>query len=1008
MFTVVDAAMLRLATQPGHAGALHGWPDLNAPPASQVLQWKSWLGRVWTETSFAQAVTAASPDLARRVTAILAGRELRPRQVRGAVVSVLRYRLRASSRATPFGRFAAVTAARFGSATHVRIGDQHQATTRTDATWLAAVINELEQCPALAARLTVVLNNVATVRDGRLIIGLRQHPAATEDRTDPAEVSIRYTQVIELVTEAARAPVRRRDLSQRICDQFPATSPQVIEAMLDQLVNQRILLTNLRPPMTAADPLAHVLAILDEAGPDDISCVADHLAQLRNTPPDSARGKRVDLRADADLVLPHDVAAEAGRAATVLARLSPHPFGRPNWRAFHSRFLERYGIAAAVPLRELVDPDIGLGYPAGYRDSLHEAPAAVSTERDQALLRLAQTAALQRQVAVALDDTTIDELVSDRLGRAQWPAHTELALRIHAPNRDSLDRGEYALVVTGVFRAAGATAGRFLDLFDPTERDRMTRAYAAIPPLNTGAARLQASCPPLYTETENVARSLPVLPGQLSISEHPTAGAAEALTPDDLLVVGDAHRLYLWSRSLARPVEPELFSAVEFTNFAHPLLRFTCELTGARAAAIGPFAWGAASQLPFLPRLTYRRTILSPARWHLTAADLPAPEATWSQWTAALARWRTDLMVPAAVYLGGNDQRLQLDLNQPAHLHLLRAELDRRGHATLQEAPTAAALGWIEGHAHEIVIPLTTTRSHSWPAIPPRPLPPPPANGLHAGETGGHLPGAGQWLYYKVYSHPDRHSALLTTHLPNLLAAVPNLCWWFLPYRDPDNHLRIRFQLDESDRFGPVARAIGTWAEQLQRHGLISTLQLDTYRPESGRFGSGQAMAAAEAVFAADSAAAIAQRAHLVNAGTAHPQALTAASLVDLTAAFTGDHTEGAKWLIDHLTTEPLPAPARTVYDQALQLASPGHDAILQLPGGAQIIESWSRRRTAIATYRAIVEADDWPPPHSVLASLLHLHCVRAGGIAPEAEQLAHRLARAAALSQTARTEVRT
>jgi hypothetical protein len=74
LFTAVDAAMLRLATQPVSSGGQHGWPDLNAPPASQVNQWKSWMEGVWADTVFTEAVSAASPDLARRVTAILSGR----------------------------------------------------------------------------------------------------------------------------------------------------------------------------------------------------------------------------------------------------------------------------------------------------------------------------------------------------------------------------------------------------------------------------------------------------------------------------------------------------------------------------------------------------------------------------------------------------------------------------------------------------------------------------------------------------------------------------------------------------------------------------------------------------------------------------------------------------------------------------------------------------------------------------------------------------------------------
>jgi len=119
------------------------------------------------------------------------------------------------------------------------------------------------------------------------------------------------------------------------------------------------------------------------------------------------------------------------------------------------------------------------------------------------------------------------------------------------------------------------------------------------------------SCPPLYPRTENVARSPAVLPHLVSLAEHHTPGAG-VIPLEDLAVSGDAHWLYLMSLSRRRPVEPTVFSAVEFINAAHPLLRFLCEISMACCAACAPFSWGAASQLPFLPRVRYRRTILSP------------------------------------------------------------------------------------------------------------------------------------------------------------------------------------------------------------------------------------------------------------------------------------------------------------------------------------------------------------------------------------------------------------
>ncbi len=1005
------------------------WPDLNGCTSEHVARWRRWLDEVLAQDEIASAVGVASPVLAARVREVCAGRLWQPRQVRRVVVSVARYVLRMSSRATPFGLFAGVAPALFGSELAVRCGGNHHAVARVDTEWLANVITRLETCSELQRRLPVVANNLSFVRDGRLVVGCQQQQPAGSSRTAPAEVSVRRTGAVETVMRAAQSPIRVGDLAGKLTADFPATAEPVIEGMLAELVTQRILMTSLRPPMTATDPLAHVVGELTAVGAEEVPQAALLLQELREIQADLSRHNRVsspdvgrdlrssasrriaatstterplpvDLRVDCALVLPQAVAREAEAAAAALARLTPYPSGPPVWRDYHTRFLERYGIGAVVPAAEILNADAGLGFPAGYRDSCLELPKSPLSERDTRLLALAQKAAMDRSTEVVLDDQMVADLVTEDFATGQTQPHTELSFRIHAPNRATVDRGEFDLAVVGVSRAAGTTTGRFLDLFDPGDRERMFSAYAQLPTINDDALPVQVSCPPLHTRTENVARSPAILPHTVSLAEHNTPGGG--LIPlDDLAVSGDAQRLYLMSLSRRRPVEPTVFSAVEFTNAAHPILRFLCEISQSRAAACAPFSWGAASRLPFLPRVRYRRTILSPARWMLAATDLPGRDAPWPEWTQSLTDLRHRVGVPVAVYLGDDDQRIRLNLDEAAHLHLLRSDLDRGGHATLREAPETDAFGWLDGRAHEIVVPLESTSKPGWPPIPRRVIP------VHAiGPDHGHLPGDSEWLFVKLYGHPDRHTAILTTHIPSLLSTwdePPQ--WWFLPYRDPENHLRLRFRLPDVDAFGQSARRVGSWAASLRRLSLVGNVQLDTYYPETGRFGNGAAMTAAESVFATDSAAAITQRTHIPRPEAAHQLAVTAVSLVDLAVSFVGDVGDGMRWLIDHVAKDPSPPPAREVHDQAIHLANPRDRwaATRALPGGEHMATAWARRRIALAAYHETITATGEIDPNSVLRALLHLHSIRVAGIAPDTERTCHHLARAAALSWTAR-----
>ncbi|WP_189061261.1 lantibiotic dehydratase [Longimycelium tulufanense] len=1027
MYRVIDAALLRAVTHVSLPGVV--LPDLADDASGQVAGWRRWLRQVWANQEITAAIEVASPALAHRVRQVCEGRELPTRQVRGVVLSVLRYLLR-MSRPTPFGLFAGIAPAHFGPRLAVRIGHVHHARARVDNAWLELVVVQLERCPDLLRRLPVVVNDLLVRRDDRAVVSCQRPPGSTSGTAAAAEVSVRRSKAVETVIRAAASPILVQELIDKLDAEFATAPVPVVDGMVRDLVAQGILLTSLRAPMTVTDPLAHVLDELTAVEADAIPLVADMLGQLRALRDDLAhhnettnsgrahalrqrvatrmrelavteRPISVDLRLDADLVLPETIAREVEAAAATLTRLAPHPTGSPAWRDYHAQFLERYGIGAVVPLATLVRAETGLGFPAGYRDAtVPPPPIPALTERDAALLGLAQRATMTQDPEVVLDEETIQALAVAEPTTVQ--PHTELRLRLHAHTVKAVERGEYEIVLTGVSRAAGTTVGRFVDLLGPADRQRMVDAYTGLPTVSADAIPVQVSCPPLSARAENVARAPAVLPTLISLTEHPSSGRGSVIPLDDLAITADARRLAVMSLSRQQLLEPVVFSALEFVHQAHPLLRMLCEISTARSAACAPWSWGAASRLPVLPRVRFRRVILSPARWRLTTAALRGPDAPWPVWLASLTSWRRDMRVPRQVYLGEDDRRLPLDFDEAAHLPLLRAELDRTGHATLREAPSPDGFGWFGGRAHEITVPLSATQPPTYSTLRPRFRRVRPLNVEH-----GHLPGASNWLHAKLYAPARHHTAILTTHLPDLLSswAQPPL-WWFLPYQDPEQHLRLRIQLGPNLRFADAAQHVSTWAAGLRRAGLIRDLQFATYYPETGRYGQGPAMAAAEAVFAADSAAALAQMTAAAHRGGPHPQALIAASLLDLAISVIGDLDEGVDWLLDHAGATSGPALDRALRTEAMRLADPaaGGSVLRDVLGGERIAVAWTRRRAALRTYREALTSCGEAVPAAALPDLLHLHHVRAAGVDLEAERTCLRLARAAALSYRART----
>lgn len=1006
-------------------------PVVTGEAADLVPHWCRWLRRVWDDQDVAAAIEVASPVLARRMEDLIAGRPIGARQLHRMVLSVVRYLARMRSRATPFGMFAGVAAARFGDEAVVTWSQPRRALADADAGWLAEVITRLESCSPLLGRLRIVASNMCIVRGDRLVIQDRPH-TRRDGRPAYAEVSVRYTPAVQKALEAAHTPVRFAHVAACLAGGFPGTPGSVIESMLISLVSKGVLLSELHAPGTVPDALGHLVAQLTAVHAADIPEVAPvidglchiHDALRRHNLADSPelaarqRGQlraamttlittstvqplKIDLRLGGEITVPAAVAHEAELAATALIRLTPFPAGAPAWLEYHDRFAERYGIGVLVPVTDLVDPGSGLGFPAGYRGSDRGETPRILTARDTKLLALAQGAMADGQREVVLGEGEIRELENDDSTRIWVPSHAEVCMEVCATSTAALTRGDFTLAVTAAPRAAGTVTGRFVGALEPAEAERMVAALAALPGGEAEASVVQVSFPPLVARMGNVVRGQAFMPEVIALGEH-RPHSARVIPLEDLSVGSDGNSLFLMRVSAQRRVEPTVFHALEFRVNTPPLARFLCEIARAACAVYGVFDWGAASVLPWLPRVRYRRTILSPAQWRLLASDLPGRSASWAEWVTSLAAWQRRFRMPATVQLREADRRLELDLGQEAHRAVLRSQLDGAGHAVLTEAPDPKERGWLDGRASELVVPLVSTSAASQEPENSKRVP-----HILASRDHGHPPGRPPWLFAKVYTPAQTHSVILRDHLAELLAAWDTQPeWWFVRYRDQRGpHLRLRIRVADQHEYADAAHHVGCWVEQLRRSRLASEVVFDTYYPEIGRYGPGRAMALAEAAFAADSRAVLLQLA-AAQRGAVPAEAITAASLAQVAVAFTGSAESGLRWLTRHPvppTAVPRDTAALAVRLTLAALSTSAHESALNdLPGVPKVRAAWHQRSNALAAYRTHLAATTIAAEPTLMA-LLHMHHNRMAGIDIESERTCLRLARAAALAWTGR-----
>ncbi|MFE2045753.1 lantibiotic dehydratase [Streptomyces sp. NPDC059477] len=990
-----------------------------------------------------EAIEISSPPLAATLRRVAAGHRPKPGEVRRAALALSRYLIRAGSRATPFGLLAGVGLLEFGPATDLHHGDGHRRVVGPDLGALVAAVRPLETDPAILPRLRLHANNLAVNRGERLIL-----PVPVDAGTAPVRLSVRRTPVVEAVMETAAGPVPYPELLERVGARFPGAPEGAVAELVARLIDKDLLLTDLRPPADHPDPLAHVLSLAPEAeelrrwraaaGERAERAVRvgerGERGESAEGPPHGEGGSEkgyddghftsdafaVNVRLEVKGTIDAAVGTEAAAAAQVLWRLSkgarPHPL-----REYHEEFIERYGGLRTVPLLELLDPERGLGAPAGYRFPAghRTAPRREPDPRRDALLADLALAALRDGTELVLDDTVVDRLAPGPV--APPPRGGDLFAELAARDATALDAGDFTLVLAPGpgCPTPGAALGRFAQLLGGPD---VLRAAAVAPRPGTLSAQLVFS--PMQARHRNVTGAPHWLPHRIVAGTF--GGDRPGDIPlSDLAVRADGDRLRVLS--LSRGAEVEVFQYSMLVPEAAPnAARFLQDVASMGDRTWALWHWGALTNLPALPRVRHRRTVLAPARWRCSDPRLGDRALTGGDWAAALADWRARWRVPDLIRVGTGDRQLRLDLRRPWHRALLRTEIDAHDDptgVTLREDPAAGGGGWLgEGvSTAEIVVSLRTANATGvGPPVPvpvpvsvpmsvcapvpapapgsvresmpvPVPVPVPAPVPVRGSGAPAYAPGS-EWLYARLYAGADEQRELLAGPMADFASGLPPEAdeWFVIRYADPAPHLRLRVHGRPDILAARVFPRLGAWAADLRARGAAGRLELSTYEPEYERYGGTAMLPLAHRVFHTDSALGTALLREGVDRAGAAPWIAGTVCALDLVGAFLqGTQVDPLTWLTENLAKDEERQARFRPHRRALLTASsldPDHPpALLDRPG---LRTPRQARRTALAAYGAALHTTGGETAlHTPLRSLLHMHHNRLIGIDPDSER---------------------
>jgi hypothetical protein len=664
---------------------------------------------------------------------------------------LLYHLIRLSTRPSPWDLFAGVAAGRIGSQMDVRLGPVEQSAKRTrpNLPWVMHLVGELEKRPQVAAHLRYFASAATFVRDDRLYA---PDVDPYSEAVGRGTVSLRATPPVRRALALAREGIPLDELAARLRAEFPDAGPEKVGGLLDTLRRHGLLLSELRPPVTSERPAHHLLAgvenlpdcddlrrqletVLRLAGEYDARPIGQGVAAFQAllnatqaVAPHLSPALQVDLHVAFETnTVSAIVAEELAQAAEIFLRLSTYK-ENPYLARYRQLFRQRYGEQEA-PVLELLDEDVGLGPPPSY---VHPPRRTGGSEplrrwenpaRDRLLLQLAAATIREKRQEIDLDEALLEQLQTDPDWRRAAPFSLEPCASVAAPSLAALDAGNFEIIVAPYDGAdpAGRALARFYSLLGPEMAQAIRRA-----------AREEEACWPeqllaeiAYLPSDEHSNRIGVRAAvrryEIAIGASPGVDRANVIPADDLLVGLRGDRFYL--RSASRGVQVWACSTNLVNTYLSPnLCRFLDEVSDERNDHAFPFDWGAARDLPFLPRVRVGRTILRPAEWRLPleTARSGAAMADLAGWCQTIAAWREQWDVPRYVYLAEDyrspeaDDRLLLDLQSPLCLAYLRGECQRRtpwrGAFTLQEMLPAFDCVWTEGpggrYLVEFIVPL--------------------------------------------------------------------------------------------------------------------------------------------------------------------------------------------------------------------------------------------------------------------------------------------------------------
>lgn len=802
--------------------------------------------------------------------------------------SLVRYFTRMTTRPTPLGMLAGWTVGTVGNLTELRLDplSTYKRKTSLDPEFISDVAARLAENPGFADKIVYYSNETLYESVGQI------RYCTNGQRQDGRQLAAtQLTPHLSHLLSRAKAGATVPALIDSVVSAFPQVPLDDAVTFIWKAIQSGLLIADILPPITSADPLRTFLDSCESRGIDcsvtqrlsqfrhrcselDASGITkrqDYTALLNSLPGLDTIGDlghlfRVDLMKPGAATLGPEVVAQARLAVELLCRVGVPDIGHVELlESFKSEFRERYGNRF-VRVVDVFDSDTGLEWSLDRRSALLDGLTVARESFRQPPHTKDIWKKLKQQIYCAGDQGQPEFHVSAS-ELLDWPSaanrlpdsfHVAFALE------ETGSRPKYRVVFLGISGPPGTrTFGRYCQS-DPALHALVTADCAREQRGKPDALLAEVVYEPLRTRRGIVQRpafrafEIPYLgrPGVTGTNQIPVTDLLVSVVGDDIVV---------YSQSRSRQVIPRVTNALAYNALGTPrLYRFLCCIAQP-PLPVRPF-WEIDDRRPtYLPRVVAAGVVLSRASWRINTEHFQDAIAMKGDHAyRAVQSLRIRFRWPRYIGVVDGENTCIVDLDNPLStaslLSLIKGVTDE--HVRMIEvcpSPDRNAVVGAEGRfAHEIILPMIQTVSgeEQDPTLERRRRSIAHAQSL--GETRRRFDAGSDWTYIKLYTTVDASDHVLKHVIEPFVRACSErrllTRWFFIRYRDPQPHLRLRLY---STIPGQLAAQLDQLQQVLRKTPMaqaVHRVQCDSYEREIERYGGIEGITLAEELFEADSA----------------------------------------------------------------------------------------------------------------------------------------------------------